>query len=332
MLATLSIPTPPLYSSKPTITQYITRFIASSGLRDRPGGQLGLRPNSVRNYISFQRVWERFVLQSNKDITFLDLGREQVNNFKHWLLIEQEYSQNHAGRLIGTLKTLCLDAQKNDIKTHSYVNFISGFAQTTSQKIIHTLNFEELNQVAQLQLENPTLVNVQKWLIIGFWIGQRVSDLLTLKPEQIRPAKNGGIYVDILQQKTQKNVTVGIINTLAIKILTEGFPKRIASCRFNKHLKEVLRLAEIDEPVTAYRYNGKLKRKEHGVFPKYAIITSHDLRRSFATNFFGKIPTPILMNMTGHSRETTFMSYIGKDQNRDRYADEFMQGMSAIEM
>jgi integrase len=68
------------------------------------------------------------------------------------------------------------------------------------------------------------------------------------------------------------------------------------------------------------------------VFPKYVIITSHDLRRSFATNFFGKIPTPILMNMTGHSRETTFMSYIGKDQNQDRYADEFMQGVSTIEM
>ena len=36
--------------------------------------------------------------------------------------------------------------------------------------------------------------------------------------------------------------------------------------------------------------------------------------------------------MTGHSRETTFMSYIGKDQNRDRYADEFMKGVNLIEM
>lgn len=59
---------------------------------------------------------------------------------------------------------------------------------------------------------------------------------------------------------------------------------------------------------------------------------SHNLRRSFATIFFGKIPTHILMNMTGHSDEKTFMSYIGKDQNRDRYTDEFMLGMSAIEM
>ena len=59
---------------------------------------------------------------------------------------------------------------------------------------------------------------------------------------------------------------------------------------------------------------------------------THDLRRSFATNFFVKIPKSILMNMTGHSRETIFMSYIGKDQNRDRYTDEFIQVMSAMEM
>ena len=39
-----------------------------------------------------------------------------------------------------------------------------------------------------------------------------------------------------------------------------------------------------------------------------------------------------LINMTGHLSETTFICYIGKDQNRDRYADEFMQGMSTIEV
>ena len=39
-----------------------------------------------------------------------------------------------------------------------------------------------------------------------------------------------------------------------------------------------------------------------------------------------------LINMTGHLSEITFMSYIVKDQNRDRFADEFMQGMSTIEI
>ena len=80
-----------------------------------------------------------------------------------------------------------------------------------------------------------------------------------------------------------------------------------------------------------YQYNSETKRKEIGLFPKHEVISSHDLRRSFATNFFGKIETPILMNMTGHSRESTFLSYIGRNNNRDAYADIFMSGVLKIQ-
>lgn len=33
-------------------------------------------------------------------------------------------------------------------------------------------------------------------------------------------------------------------------------------------------------------------------------------RRSFASNFYGKIPTPLLMEATGHSTEQMFQRYI----------------------
>jgi hypothetical protein len=33
------------------------------------------------------------------------------------------------------------------------------------------------------------------------------------------------------------------------------------------------------------------------------------MRRSFATYYFEKIETPILMEITGHSRERIFLSY-----------------------
>ena len=32
------------------------------------------------------------------------------------------------------------------------------------------------------------------------------------------------------------------------------------------------------------------------------------MRRSFASNYYGKIETPLLMNITGHSKESTFLS------------------------
>ena len=54
------------------------------------------------------------------------------------------------------------------------------------------------------------------------------------------------------------------------------------------------------------------------------------MRRSFATNYYGKIETPILMHITGHTKESTFLSYIGTQQNKDSMADLFMQKLSQI--
>ena len=49
------------------------------------------------------------------------------------------------------------------------------------------------------------------------------------------------------------------------------------------------------------------------------------MRRSFASNYYGKIETPLLMNITGHTKESTFLTYIGTHQNKDALADLFMQ-------
>jgi integrase len=94
---------------------------------------------------------------------------------------------------------------------------------------------------------------------------------------------------------------------------------------FNKHIKEVCKLANITETVKGSKYNKESKRKELSFYPKNELICSHDLRRSFATNYFGKIPTPILMEITGHKKESTFQIYIGVTQNKDSIADAFME-------
>ena len=306
-----------------TIKNYTQEFIQTAPYRESRNNAMGLRPNTVRNYMAFLNTWERYSELHQLDLDFMTLGPQQIAHFKQWLLVAQKYSHNHAGRLMGTLKTLCLDAQKNEIPTHPYVNFIAGFSQNQSKKIIHVLNFEEIKKVEQATLPSH-LENVRKWMILGFWMGQRVSDLLQLKPEQVRQADAGGLYVDFHQQKTQKRITVGVLDPMAIAILQHDFPKRLPANKFNKDLKKVLQHAGISQMVKAYRFDGIRKRKELGLFPKHKIITAHDLRRSFATNFFGKIPTPLLMRMTGHARETTFMRYIAVDPQKDTYAAQFI--------
>ena len=89
-------------------------------------------------------------------------------------------------------------------------------------------------------------------------------------------------------------------------------------------------MAGINETVSGFKNNPKTRRKEIINGPKYEFVTSHIMRHSFATNYYGKIETPLLMNINGHTKESTFLTYIGTHQNEDALADLFMQQSGVI--
>lgn len=109
------------------------------------------------------------------------------------------------------------------------------------------------------------------------------------------------------------------------------FPRPISNQRYNEYIKEVCRLAGLTEKVegkllknvTPEDKENPTFRKVEGVYEKYKLVTSHIGRRSFATNYYGRVPTPHLINITGHSSEKMFLRYIkksGKDIAIDSYS------------
>jgi hypothetical protein len=54
------------------------------------------------------------------------------------------------------------------------------------------------------------------------------------------------------------------------------------------------------------------------------------MRRSFTSNYYGKIEMPLLMNISGHSKERAFLTYIGTHQNKDALSDLCMQQAGVI--
>ena len=94
------------------------------------------------------------------------------------------------------------------------------------------------------------------------------------------------------------------------------FPHRISGQRYNEYIKEVCKIALINQLVNGSKSkteNG-VTRKESGTFEKWELVTSHIGRRSFATNNYGRIPTSLLINVTGHTTEAMFLEYIGKTE------------------
>lgn len=135
--------------------------------------------------------------------------------------------------------------------------------------------------------------------------------------------------IDFVKQKTGRAVTVGILNPLINETLLNKFPSYSDPQLFNIPIRQICEIAGVTRRETACKIRANPRRKLKGVFKKYELITAHDLRRSFATNYYSKVETTILMRITGHKKESTFLEYIGENFNQDHYADLFIQQISS---
>lgn len=309
-------------------TQYI---IDNANTRKIKGSnKVGLSERRVTGYKSFKKLVENYEKETKKKIHFQDINKPFVDRFTNWLMNKQNYSTNYAGKVLDNLKTVCLDAEKLDIKVNPYAKQIEGFREQNNERLIVTLSFEELEQIRTAKLETEAQENARKWLLLGCEIGQRAGDLLRLTPDNLR-YKNNRIYIDIEQQKTRKAVTIGVIAPHVIEIVENNFPYPISQQKLNKHIKKVCELAKIEEKIKGKKYDKKTGRKKTSNYPKWQLITSHTFRRSFATNYYKKIPTPVLIGITGHSKESMFLEYINRREDKDLNADLFMQFYETIQ-
>ena len=69
------------------------------------------------------------------------------------------------------------------------------------------------------------------------------------------------MYIDILQQKTKKAVTVGVADPLVIELLENEFPRKVSQVAFNKQIKALCKMAGIEDLVPGFKNNPKTRRK-----------------------------------------------------------------------
>jgi integrase len=201
---------------------------------------------------------------------------------------------------------------------------MESFSESDENRHIVTLSNEELEKIWKTEMPSSYLVNAKKWLLLGCEIGQRGGDLLSVTPKNIRYVE-GHLFIDVLQQKTNKEVTIPIGSSDIREMLEDDFPRPISSQKLNKYIKTVSELAGLDEVIEGKLLDKTLNRKIIGNYPKHQLITTHSFRRSFATNYYKKIATPILMTITGHGKEFMFLKYINKQEDKDENAKLFLQ-------
>jgi len=278
---------------------------------------------SIRKINVTKHKLERFQDFRKKVILIKDVNLFFKKEFEDYCLKEQ-YAPNTITREVRFIKTICYHAKYNGLETSYQLDKIKS--KYTKVKSIY-LNEDEIQIIENKKGLSNSLDNAKDWLLISCYTGQRVSDFLRFNKSMIRFEKNNeGVskpLIEFTQKKTGKIMTIPLSQKV-MDILNKRnaeFPHPISDQKYNQYIKEVCKLVGIKKKVKGSKKleiepDSKKYRKQSGTYEKWELVTSHIGRRSFATNYYGKIPTSFLIYVTGHSTEAMFLDYIGKS-NKD---------------
>jgi len=298
-----------------TFIDFVNHFIKNLPNKVLTNGKTGVSKSTIGRYLTTKKKIIEY--QNSRRITLRleHIDRKFYFDYKKFLNVEENLNLNTIGDYIKNIKSICLEAKLQGYKISP--DFELKFFKKTKQEVdFITLNETEINQIIKHDFSDyKELENIRDWLVIGVWTGARSSDLLKFSNENVC---NG--FIEYTAQKTEQMIVLPIHNH--VKFILEkrngNFPKSISKQRFNQRIKKVCEIVGLNEKVEGSKMvdisksQTKLFRKRNGNFQKWELVTSHICRRSFATNHYGKLPTPVLMSVTGHKTEIMFLKYIGK--------------------
>lgn len=182
------------------------------------------------------------------------------------------------------------------------------------QRKIIFLTPHELKQLRDMNIPpaKQYLERVRDVFLFMCFTGLRHSDTFNLRRSDIKKDT-----IEITTIKTTDSLIIEL-NGQSRSILEkyEDTPFKdnkalpvISNQRMNDYLKELCKLAEINEPVRMTHFVGHTRIDE--VLPKYELIGTHVGRRTFVCNALALgIPAHVVMKWTGHSDYKAMKPYI----------------------
>lgn len=270
---------------------------------------------TITHHKTVLKRYESFFAEKHlkDDFSVFDLKFQDM--FIDWAYTSRNYRYNTIPASFSLLKVWLNEAARQGlIKDDTYKSYRSKSVEVdniylTEDEIsrLYALDIPTLKSKGIIDAKSM-MEETRDLFIIGCWTGLRQSDLNHLEKALFDVEAE---TITVVTEKTAEKVKIPMhhyIKELYAKY--EGkFPKMCDKSRFNEHLKELGRLAEInDEVIVKENRGGKVTSIK---YKKYDLIKSHTARRSFATNLYLKgAPTISIMKLTGHTTEANFMKYI----------------------
>lgn len=167
--------------------------------------------------------------------------------------------------------------------------------------------------------------------LIGCYTALRYSDLSKIRKDCIGTTKQGTKVIRIVQQKTNQQVVIPIVNEELENLLKKyGYNvPSLSEQKLNENIKEVCRKLIGTVPSFGRKERTMLTKTErelmakkkmmlefdkegYPVKPRWELITCHTARRTAITNMrlSHQFEAWEIMSISGHRKEETFLKYV----------------------
>jgi len=297
-----------------------------------------LQPTVAKEEMSFWRIWDTYLemkkltikkrssdkvkaLQNHLksfesfrkyDITFESIDEEFLQEFQNFFYKKRNLNTQSTAKYIIILKSFLNWAlRKKHIDNRDFANF-TPIHQPARIKVVITA--DELKKIRSLKISSKKyLENVRQLFILSCKTGLRYSDYSRINKEHLK-FKDDVFHLRIRQEKTEQFIDIPLIpESLAItQKLINGEIHPISNQKMNSYVKELCKLAELNDLQEVHTYVGKEKNTQ--VVEKHTLITTHTGRRTFATDLLQRgVDAGIVMQFTGHKDYKSFKTSFTKN-------------------
>lgn len=271
---------------------------------------------TIKTYWGTYRKMQQFAEKLGvKNFEYKDITLEWRSQFICFLQ-SKGVSRNTEGKHIKTVKVFMNEATERNLNIN--LAFRSkGFQKPSedTQKIFLTM--EKINKLADLDLSNNTLYDIiRDYFIISCLTALRFSDVIRIRKENIKEN-----FIEIKTVKTGQGVVIPIaplVKNILIKYNYE-LPKAPCNQVFNRYLKEIGKMAGLNDTIQVSRTIGGIKKTE--IKLEWELISSHVGRRSLISNcILEGVNTSSLMVLSAHKSLRSFQSYVRISQQQNAEA------------
>lgn len=226
--------------------------------------------------------------------------KKDIEGFIDWLETEN-YQTSTIERNIGRLRFFFNRATEMDFEVSQAFKERIYFDPENDIEGVY-LNEVEIQKIIDKDFsDNEELNCIKQNFLISLHSGLRISDFMKLDISNI---KDG--MITLKTQKTKQKIVIPV-HEVVEKILNDNFgflPKKVSSTEYNKQIKVICQICEIDNLVFGKVFDSKLKRKVTKYYKKYELVTSHIGRKSFLSNNYDKVSPQVLNSVLGWSKNS----------------------------